>query len=557
MTEPDVAAPKRNEPGRSDHAARRPAGPSSGTPRALSTVAGATAVGLGALVLVGWLARSPLLTRVYPGGRPMVPVTAVTFIVAGCSLLLLSTPTGARWRRVLGRAGALAVTAGAAAVIVAYIAGVDAQSPAGFWWAALPSPHSAIADLALGAALALLDVELGGVRPSEILALCASLIGLLALAGHAFGVAALHSMSAFTGVAPHTALALVLLAAGVFLARPGRGLASLVVADAPSGSMLRWSLPVVIGIPFALGWLRDAGEAAGFFGNEASVAVTVVGTIALLTSFMFLVARVIHRLEKVQRHDLVLLRRSEARYRLLFELNLAGVLWTDRSGRIVDCNASLARTLGYGTKEDMTGLNAKDFYVDPNARASVLSGLQPGGSAKVLEMCWRRRDGTPVWLRGSIRAADSGLVEGIYVDISDEKRLAQVERETTELRSIAMLAAATSHEINNPLAILVGHVSMLKGEIPGNPRIAKILDAIERVRDIVDRTVVVESPAHARHQEVERRKNEGLRLKAVSVLVATTGPRKNERQKPSGTRSRGEPNRASASNRCASRKTKL
>jgi len=50
-----------------------------------------------------------------------------------------------------------------------------------------------------------------------------------------------------------------------------------------------------------------------------------------------------------------------------------------------------------------------------------------------------------------------------------------------------MLAAATAHEINNPLAILLGQLTMLAREYPENARTAKIVAAAERIRDIVSR----------------------------------------------------------------------
>src|SRR5205807_2868187 len=142
-------------------------------------------------------------------------------------------------------------------------------------------------------------------------------------------------------------------------------------------------------------------------------------------------------------------------YRLLFERNLAGVLWNDASGRIIDCNESLARMLGYDSRAEVLRHNVRDFYVDPGDRAKVLAGMEPGGTVSGRELRWRRRDGTLMWLRVNLRAADNGLFEGILIDISDEKRLAQADREATELRAISKLTATTAHEINNPLAVLV------------------------------------------------------------------------------------------------------
>ncbi|HEY2094731.1 MAG TPA: GAF domain-containing protein [Thermoanaerobaculia bacterium] len=44
---------------------------------------------------------------------------------------------------------------------------------------------------------------------------------------------------------------------------------------------------------------------------------------------------------------------SEARYRMLFERNIAGVFRTTRDGRILDCNSAFANALGYTSREDL------------------------------------------------------------------------------------------------------------------------------------------------------------------------------------------------------------
>ncbi len=181
------------------------------------------------------------------------------------------------------------------------------------------------------------------------------------------------------------------------------------------------------------------------------------------------------------------LQESEERYRLLFERNLAGVLWTRRDGTVVDCNESFARLMGYESRESVLPHHVADFYMDLNDRKAVLSGLEPGGMTSGRELCWRRRDGTPVWLRVNLRATDAGLLEGILVDISDEKRLAETEREAAALRAVAAVAGAAAHEINNPLTVLLGQVTLLGRENPGSARIARIVEAAGRIRDIVGR----------------------------------------------------------------------
>ncbi|HEX5529978.1 MAG TPA: histidine kinase dimerization/phospho-acceptor domain-containing protein, partial [Methylomirabilota bacterium] len=58
-----------------------------------------------------------------------------------------------------------------------------------------------------------------------------------------------------------------------------------------------------------------------------------------------------------------------------------------------------------------------------------------------------------------------------------------------ELRSIARLANAAAHEINNPLTLVLGRLAMLRDD-PGlrpetRERVVQMLGAAERIREIV------------------------------------------------------------------------
>ena len=74
-------------------------------------------------------------------------------------------------------------------------------------------------------------------------------------------------------------------------------------------------------------------------------------------------------------------------------------------------------------------------------------------------------------------------------DITHRKRMEATTRERDTLRSVASLAAGAAHEINNPLAVVLGQVQLLANELEGaqRQRIAEILEAIDRIRAIVAR----------------------------------------------------------------------
>jgi len=74
-------------------------------------------------------------------------------------------------------------------------------------------------------------------------------------------------------------------------------------------------------------------------------------------------------------------------------------------------------------------------------------------------------------------------------DITHRKQIETTRRERDTLRSVASLAAGAAHEINNPLAVVMGQVQLLTDEVvgPSRQRIAEILEAIDRIRAIVAR----------------------------------------------------------------------
>ena len=74
-------------------------------------------------------------------------------------------------------------------------------------------------------------------------------------------------------------------------------------------------------------------------------------------------------------------------------------------------------------------------------------------------------------------------------DITHRKRSEAAMRERDTLRSVASLAAGAAHEINNPLAVIMGQAQLLTDEVGGTARqrISEILEALDRIRAIVAR----------------------------------------------------------------------
>jgi len=112
---------------------------------------------------------------------------------------------------------------------------------------------------------------------------------------------------------------------------------------------------------------------------------------------------------------------SEARYRLLFERNLAGVFRTGTDGRVYDCNDACARIFGYETREGFLATNANDCYSDDRDRERFVQMLRDQQQISNLELRLKRRDGSTVWVLENVSLLDGDILEGTIIDITDRK----------------------------------------------------------------------------------------------------------------------------------------
>jgi PAS domain S-box-containing protein len=129
------------------------------------------------------------------------------------------------------------------------------------------------------------------------------------------------------------------------------------------------------------------------------------------------------------------LRRSEERYRTLFEGVPVGLYRTTPEGKIVDANPVLAEMLKYPDRQSLLGAYAGDFFVRPKDRAEERRLLERDGVVHDFEVQMRRRDGEIIWVRDVVRAvrgADGRVTyyEGSLKDITERKMMEQ-ERERT------------------------------------------------------------------------------------------------------------------------------
>ena len=118
---------------------------------------------------------------------------------------------------------------------------------------------------------------------------------------------------------------------------------------------------------------------------------------------------------------------SEARFRLLFEQNVAGVFRSRADGCILECNEAFARMLGFDSREEVLAVNASSLYFAQADRQAYLDELRAKGSVSNLVARFRRKDGREVWGMESVNVLLEGpgkleIFQGTLVDFTDRRR---------------------------------------------------------------------------------------------------------------------------------------
>ncbi|HEX8824838.1 MAG TPA: HAMP domain-containing sensor histidine kinase [Archangium sp.] len=290
--------------------------------RRLSLIQGGLVVLVGVVVFIAWLLDITTLQSLRPGLPTMKVNTALCFVLSGATLVLTGLPQRTPYVRWAARAGAGLVILLAGLTLAQYLFDVDlgvdqlliqdASPSAGLGHPGRMGPNSALCFVLLGLALLCIDVRTLLVGwPSQILAVLAGLIAMVGFVGYLYGQEEFPGISRYAQMAVHTTVCFLLLAFGVFNARPNDGFMRVVTHSGLGGVLSRWLLLPALTLPIILGGLVLAGYRAEAFALPFALALIATGNVVAFTALVWGAAFALDR-EEARR-----LRDEEERIRLV------------------------------------------------------------------------------------------------------------------------------------------------------------------------------------------------------------------------------------------------
>ncbi len=128
---------------------------------------------------------------------------------------------------------------------------------------------------------------------------------------------------------------------------------------------------------------------------------------------------------------------SERKYQALVTLAPVGIYQAQPNGSFMTANAALASMLGYDSVDELLTRSLTDIYFSSDERDIILDRYQDKGLATDVDLLWRQKDGSPIWIQltcHAIKGPDGATeyFEGFVRDVTRQKSVEQNLRESDE-----------------------------------------------------------------------------------------------------------------------------
>lgn len=204
-----------------------------------------------------------------------------------------------------------------------------------------------------------------------------------------------------------------------------------------------------------------------------------------------------------RKHTEEILKKTEEKYRNIFENAIDGIFQITPDGRILSANSALARIFGYASPKELIHSIKKigdQIYVDAGRYHTLRMLLQKKDTVHDFEFRALHKSGREIWVCENVRAVrnEKGQLlyhEGTIRDITSRKDMEDQLLQSQKMEAIGRLAGGIAHDFNNILTTIMGNAELALHQLaPQNPihnRIKIIVETAERAAQLTRQLLTI------------------------------------------------------------------
>ncbi|RED44683.1 hybrid sensor histidine kinase/response regulator [Aestuariispira insulae] len=213
------------------------------------------------------------------------------------------------------------------------------------------------------------------------------------------------------------------------------------------------------------------------FWNEVSIS-PVRDSRGRLINFVGVINDVTEQINSVEN-----LRRSEARFRHLYNSTPVMLHSVNEEGRLISVSDYWLRAMGFG-REEVLGRRLISFMEQDSAKKAeeeILPRFYQEGYIDDIEYTFLKKDGSAmdVALSAVSDEDEEGNFRslGVVLDITDKKRVENELLQVQKVEAIGQLTGGIAHDFNNLLAVIMGNLQLIQRRSNDNERVSPLIES--------------------------------------------------------------------------------
>lgn len=337
-----------------------------------------------ALLFHAWLPKSYVLFT-----TPLKPNAALCFILAGVSLWLKCEETNSVIRHI-SQCCAAVIFLISFLTLFEYFFYIDLKIDQLFFqvpinntetfpYPARMSPLTAVNFVLLSFVLFFLDNNVFSFQTHQFFISTVLILSFFGFLNSLYKVGTFENIlifsQSYTQMALPVSLPFILLGVGILLARPKKGIISILISKNSGGALARRLIPPTLILPILLGYLGLAGKWPGAYEQELGISLIVLAMIIFFLVMIFLNAAVVNRADIKNKNTEHILKLYQAQLQAILDHTSAVIYIVEPDGKFLLVNKQFEKLLRKNAVE-VIGKNLYDIFPEPVANEWLANNLK-------------------------------------------------------------------------------------------------------------------------------------------------------------------------------------